>query len=104
MKLSLIEQETIIRYNRAENQVIIDTYNLFDFREYLKRCMNYPDDFKLLQYFKSSDGDIIGGEFVLSSKKLVTIRNTIPSRKLTEEQRKALSKRMKGVKHDDKTE
>ena len=104
MKLSLTEQETIIRYNREEKEVIIDTYNPFDFREYVKRCSSYPDDCKLLHFFKSPEGEIIGGEFVLSSKKLITIRNTIPSRNLTEEQRKVLSERMKGVKHDDKTE
>lgn len=91
MALTLLEQETVITWNRAEEKV-----NIYTADPYLIERLRKLDAYTLVREHRA-DGEVVACDFE-ASKKMVTLRNKTTA--LTEEQKKArrevLQKTMKG--------
>ena len=83
-KLSLLEQETIILFNRAEKEATIYTHEPSLIKKLTELCEAAPK-----VYTKKSDNGAGGITYTLP-KKLISIRTAREKKVLTEEQKKTL--------------
>lgn len=87
MKLSLLEQETIINYNGEEKTVYISTAFTPDIEYYDKLCETNPEFIK-----KVKDGDPYKEYEIEKRYSVVRLR---PPRQMSDEQKKANAERLK---------
>ena len=87
MSISLLEQETIILFNRAEGEAEVFTYE-----PTLKRRFDDMAD-TFAEVRRVSDNGA-GGITYMLPKKLITVRKPRPKKELTEEERERQRKRM----------
>lgn len=89
-RISLLEQETIILYNRAEQ-----TAEVFTYEPALKRKLStMAKEYEEVTVNSTDNG--MGGATYILPKKLITIRKPTKKKKLTEEERQALTSRLQG--------
>lgn len=86
MKLSLTEQETIIRYDRAGTEAIVYTFDP-PVKRKLASMSKVFEDVKLLN---SDNGSV---EYMLP-KNLITIRKPHKKRSLSEKEKEAIANRL----------
>ena len=87
MSISLLEQETIILFNRAEGEAEVFTYE-----PTLKRRLDdMADTFAEVRRVSENGA---GGITYMLPKKLITVRKPRPKKELTEEERERQRKRM----------
>lgn len=86
MRLSLLEQETIINYNGEEKTVVISTAFQPDIDYYDNLCETRPDFIK-----KTKDGDPYKEYQIEKRYSVVRLR---PPRQVSEEQKKAGAERL----------
>jgi hypothetical protein len=91
-KLSLLEQETIILFNREEKQAEVYTHEPSLKKKLDNLCKTSPDVF-----VKREDNGAGGVTYTLP-KKLIAIRTPRPKKTLSEEEREALRERMAKIK------
>jgi len=87
--LSLLEQETIINFNREEAEATIYTHDPSLKRKLDKLCSTIPDI-----YIKRSDNGAGGVTYALP-KNLISVRTPRAKKNLSEEQREVLRERFK---------
>ena len=87
-KLSLLEQETIILFNREEKDADVYTHEPSLKKKLDKLCETTPGEF-----VKREDNGVGGVTYTLP-KKLISIRTPRPKKALSEEERIALRERM----------
>ena len=88
-RMSMLEQETIILFNRAEEMADAQVYEPSLKRRLEKFCELYTDDF-----FKSRDNGN-GEETYVFPKNLLTVSAPRQKKILTEEQKEILRERLK---------
>lgn len=87
-KLSLLEQETIILFNREEKEADVYTHEPSLKKKLDKLCKTSPDVF-----VKREDNGAGGVTYTLP-KNLISIRSPREKKTLSEEQKKALRKQL----------
>lgn len=87
-KLSLLEQETIILFNREEKEADVYTHEPSLKKKLDNLCKTSPDVF-----VKREDNGVGGITYTLP-KKLISIRTPREKKTLSEEQKKALRKQL----------
>lgn len=87
-KLSLLEQETIILFNREEKEADVYTHEPSLIKKLDNLCKTSPDVF-----VKREDNGAGGITYTLP-KKLISIRTPRPKKELSEEEKNALRERM----------
>ena len=89
MKLSLLEQETIITYNAQEDFAEVYTCYPPMIRKLDKLAQENPEEWKILR------GDQIGKTYTCP-KSLITLRSkSTPKKELTEEEKEKLAERVR---------
>ena len=106
IKMSIVfvppeEQETTISFSRSETDCIIWTSDTTTMTKLDKLCESAPDNYKVVSIGKI-DGKTVNKKYLLKDKTLLSFRTGKIKREFTEEQKKALSDRMKQLKQQDK--
>ena len=92
-KLPLVEQETIITYNAAEEHAEIYTCYPPSIRKLDKYCKENPEEWKV-KNVSTVEGKVVGKTY-LAPKKLIALRlKSSKGQELTEEQKRELAKRL----------
>lgn len=92
------EQETTIVFSRKENIAYVYSSDNTMLTK-IQKLLNAPDsEWQLIKTSKDRDGNPTGYEFTVN-KKMVSLRaKKKPGREFTEEERKALGERLRGLK------
>lgn len=93
-KLSLVEQETIITYNAAEEHAEIYTCYPPSIRKLDKYCKENPEEWKV-KNVSTVEGEVVGKTYT-APKKLISFRCKEPKKpELTEEEKNEIGERLK---------
>lgn len=95
MRTPTEEQETTISYCRAQNAASLWTSDTTIYTKLDKLCRDAPESYQCTEVARDRDGDIISKTYRISDKHLLSFRSGRIKRDLSEEQRAALSERMR---------
>lgn len=93
--VSIDEQETVIRFYRTDEMLDIYTSDQTMITK-LKKLLVSSDEYKLDYEDKAEDGHTLAMQ-VLAPKELLALRPERLTRQFSDEQRKALSEKMKSI-------
>jgi adenosyl cobinamide kinase/adenosyl cobinamide phosphate guanylyltransferase len=102
MRLTLDEQETIIRWENRHKKLYIYTCDQALIRKLNQHCKDNPKEWKRTNQERDG-GKVVSAEFEGASKNLLTIRKKILRKDMTEEQKKQKSELIKKVNTSKKT-
>ena len=94
-RYSLMEQETIINFNREEKEVSVYTADPTMIRKLDRFCSEQPEYFKCVDVTRYQDGEIAAKFYSIASKKLVSIHKKASTREMTDEERIAAAERLR---------
>ena len=97
-KLPLIEQETIVTFNAAEDQAEIYTCYPPQIRKFDKFCEENPEEWKVKKVHTVA-GKVVGKTY-MGPKELISFRMSKLKREISEEKRREYSERMKKINRD----
>ena len=96
MGVSLIEQETTISFSRTGKQADIWTSDMTMCSKLDRLCEESPEYYKCIEVGKSLDGELVNKRYLVSSKKLISLRaRPAAGRVYTEEEKAVLRERLK---------
>ena len=93
------EQETVIQFNRDGKTCNIWTSDSTMITKLNKLCKSSPELYKLTKSCKTQDGEFAGNQYLLTNKKLVSLRSSKVTRVMTDEQKAAAAERMRKIKN-----
>lgn len=91
---SLIEQETVINYQREDKSATIWTSDSTTITKLDRLCNESPEFYSLDRVEKDREGNVVGKFYKLTDKKMISFRGKKTTRVLTEEQKAAMRERL----------